>query len=424
MSLAFGAFLAGLMISDTEYSHSAFGNLIPFKDVFTSFFFVSIGMLLDMGFVIDHPWLVIGSVLLVIILKAFIAGLTAFALGHTFFGTVVVGFSLAQVGEFSFILAGLGLTHKIITPEHYQLFLAVAITSMALSPLLIQTAQPLAKLILRLPLPPFIVNGLFPLRQVEIPEISKHVVLIGKDSRAINLADMIRSMKLPFTSIVFDTDRARKEMEKGNMTVFGDATYEPVLRQAFVHTAGLVVVSVGNLITALSIVEHIRTMNKHAHVIVRTRHVTDIEELYKLGANQVIPEEFETAIDFFERILGKYLIPRMDIERAIARVRKDNYGIFRERGRVRGSTLLRDIPDIEIAAVRVGEKSVFAGKTIAETAMRKTCGVTMVAIKHRDTVVPNPEPLTTINGNDIAYLLGKPEMIAIATDLLTKEIQK
>ena len=114
----------------------------------------------------------------------------------------------------------------------------------------------------------------------------------------------------------------------------------------------------------------------------------------------------------------------MDIERAIARVRKDNYGIFRERGRVRGSTLLRDIPDIEIAAVRVGEKSVFAGKTIAETAMRKTCGVTMVAIKHRDTVVPNPEPLTTINGNDIAYLLGKPEMIAIATDLLTKEIQK
>ncbi len=420
MSLAFGAFLAGLMISDTEYSHSAFGNLIPFKDVFTSFFFVSIGMLLDMGFVIDHPWLVIGSVLLVIILKAFIAGLTAFALGHTFFGTVVVGFSLAQVGEFSFILAGLGLTHKIITPEHYQLFLAVAITSMALSPLLIQTAQPLAKLILRLPLPPFIVNGLFPLRQVEIPEISKHVVLIGKDSRAINLADMIRSMKLPFTSIVFDTDRARKEMEKGNMTVFGDATYEPVLRQAFVHTAGLVVVSVGNLITALSIVEHIRTMNKHAHVIVRTRHVTDIEELYKLGANQVIPEEFETAIDFFERILGKYLIPRMDIERAIARVRKDNYGIFRERGRVRGSSLLRDIPDIEIAAVRVGEKSLFAGKTIAETAMRKTAGVTIVAINHGGKISANPEPSAAIHANDILYLLGKPEMIALASNILSE----
>ena len=424
MSLAFGAFLAGLMISDTEYSHSAFGNLIPFKDVFTSFFFVSIGMLLDLGFVAANPWLVIGAVVLVIVIKAFVAGLTAFSLGHAFFGTVVVGLSLAQVGEFSFILAGLGLMHEIITPVHYQIFLAVAITSMALSPLMIQASKPLANLILRLPLPPMLVNGLFPLRQVEIPEISKHTVLIGKDSRAINLSSMIRSMGLPFTSIVFDTDLARREMEKGNLTVFGDATFEPVLRQAFVHTAELVVVSVGNLITALSIVEHIRSMNKHAHVIVRTRHVTDIEELYRLGANQVIPEEFETAIDFFERILGKYLIPRMDIERAIARTREDNYGTFRDSGKVGGYSLLKDIPEIEIAAVRVGEKSVFAGKTIAETAMRKTCGVTMVAIKHGDTVIPNPEPATTVHGNDIAYLLGKPEMIAIATDLLTKEIQR
>lgn len=424
MTLAFGAFLAGLMISDTEYSHSAFGNLIPFKDVFTSFFFVSIGMLLDLGFVAEHPWLVLATVLLVILVKTAVAGFTAFALGHTFFGTVMVGFSLAQVGEFSFILATIGLTNKIITPYHYQLFLAVAITSMALSPFLIQASRPLANLILKLPLPPRVVSGLFPLRQVEIPEISKHTVLIGKDSRAINLASMISSMGLPFTSIVYDTDLARSEMEKGNLTVYGDATFEPVLRQASVHTAELVVISVGNLITALAIVEHTRQMNKHAHIIVRTRHVTDIEELYRLGANQVIPEEFETAIDFFERILGKYLIPRMDIERAIARTREDNYGTFRDRSRVGGYSLLKDIPDIEIAAVRVVEKSVFAGKTIAETAMRKTCGVTMVAIKHGDTVIPNPEPTTKVHGNDIAYLLGKPEMIAIATDLLTKEIQR
>ncbi len=420
MSLAFGAFLAGLMISDTEYSHSAFGNLIPFKDVFTSFFFVSIGMLLDLGFVADHPWLVIGAVVLVIFLKTFIAGMTAFTLGHTFFGTVVVGLSLAQVGEFSFILAGVGLTYSIITPYHFQLFLAVAITSMALSPLMIQVSKPLANLILRLPLPPYMVNGLFPLKQVDIPEISNHVVLIGKDSRAINLAAMVKSMGLPFTSVVFDTDRARREMEKGNLTVFGDATYEPVLRQAFVHTAEMVVISVGNLITALSIVEHTRAMNKHAHIIVRTRHVTDIEELYRLGATQVIPEEFETAIDFFERILGKYLIPRMDIERAIARTREDNYGIFRDRSKMGGYSLLKDIPDIEIAAVRVVEKSLFAGKTIAQTAMRKTAGVTIVAINHEGQISANPEPSTIINGNDILYLMGKPEMIALASNILSE----
>lgn len=424
MSLAFGAFLAGLMISDSEYSHSAFGNLIPFKDVFTSFFFVSIGMLLDLGFVYDHPWLVIATVLLVIVLKTVVAGFTAFTLGHTFFGTVVVGLSLAQVGEFSFILARLGLTNKIITPYHYQLFLAVAITSMALSPMLIQVSKPLANRILRLPLPPFLVNGLFPLKQVEIPELKSHIVLIGKDSRAINLAAMVKKMDLPFTSIVFDPDRARQQIENGNLAVFGDATNEPVLRQAYVHNAEMVIISIGNLITAMSIVEHVRRMNKHAYIIVRTRHVTDIEELYRIGATQVIPEEFETAIDFFERILGKYLIPRMEIERAIARIREDNYGIFRDKGKVGGYSLLKDIPDIEIAAVKVGEKSVFAGKTIAETALRKTCGVTMVAVKHGDRVIPNPEPSTLISGSDIAYLLGKPEMIAIATDLLSKEVDQ
>jgi len=424
MSLAFGAFLAGLMISDSEYSHNAFGNLIPFKDVFTSFFFVSIGMLLDLGFVYDHPWLVIATVLLVIVLKTIVAGFTAFSLGHTFFGTVVIGLSLAQVGEFSFILARLGLTNKIITPYHYQLFLAVAITSMALSPLLIQVSRPLASLILKLPLPQFLVDGLFPLKQVEIPEIKSHIVLIGKDSRAINLAAMIKKMELPFTSIIFDPDRARKQIENGNLAVFGDATNEPVLRQAYVHTAEMVIVSVGDLIKAMSIVEHVRRMNKHAYIIVRTRHVTDIEELYRIGATQVIPEEFETAIDFFERILGKYLIPRMETERAIARIREDNYGIFREKDKDRRYSLLKDIPDIEIAAVKVEEKSVFAGKTIAETALRKTCGVTMVAVKHGDDVIPNPGPATLISGDDIVYLLGKPEMIAIATDLLSKEIDQ
>lgn len=423
MSLAFGAFLAGLMISDTEYSRSAFGNLIPFKDVFTSFFFVSIGMLLDLGFVYEHPWLITGAVLLVVCLKALIAGFTAFALGHAFMGTVVVGLSLAQVGEFSFILATLGLNHEIITPYHYQLFLAVAITSMALSPLLIQASKPLATLILKVPLPPFMVNGLFPLKQVDIPEISNHVVLIGKDSRVVNLASMIEKMGLPFTSIVFDPDRARKEIEKGHLVVFGDSTSEPVLRQAFVHTAEMVVVSVGNLITAMSIVEHIRAMNKHAYVIVRTRHVTDIEELYRLGANQVIPEEFETAIDFYERILGKYLIPRMEIERSIARIREDNYGIFREKSKAERYSLLKDIPEIEIAAVKVREKTVFIGKTIAETALRKTSGVTMVAIKQGDNIIPNPEPSLVIHEDDIAYLLGKPEMIAIATNLLSEEVR-
>ena len=419
MSVAFGAFLAGLMISDTEYSHSAFGNLIPFKAVFTSFFFVSIGMLLDVGFVISHLWLVVATVLLVILLKTIVAGFTAFVLGHTFFGTVVVGLSLAQVGEFSFVLAGVGLSNKIITPYHFQLFLTVAITSMALSPILIQVSRPLANLILKLPLPQYLVEGLFPVKQVDIPEIKNHIVVIGKDLRAVNLSAMIKTMGLPFTSVVFDPELARRQIEDGDLAVFGDAVDEPVLRKAYAHTSEMIIVSVGDPIIAMAIIERVRTMNKHAFIIVRTKHVTDIEDLYRTGASQVIPEEFETAIDFFERILGKYLIPRMEIERALARIREDNYGIFRDKQKVQGYSLLKDIPDIEIAAVKVSEDFVFAGKKISETTMRKTYGVTLVALTHDDKIIPNPEPAMQISAGDIAYLLGKPEMIAVAVDVLS-----
>lgn len=419
MSLAFGAFLAGLMISESEYSHNAFGRLIPFKDVFSSFFFVSIGMLLDVSFVVHHPWAILLIVTLVIFIKTLIGGFTAFILGHPFSGTVTVGMSLAQVGEFSFILAGMGLAYKILAPYDYQMFLAVAITTMALTPLMMSIAKPLAGIGLKLHLPQFMIDGLFPVTQVEIPEMRNHIVLIGKDSRAINLAAMIKQMELPFTSILFDPNRAKAQIEKGDMAVYGDAGDEPVLRKAFVHTAEMIIVSVGDLIKALDITEKVRRMNKHAHIIVRSKHVTDIEELYKLGANQVIPEEFETAIDFFERILGKYLIPRMEIEKAIARVRKDNYGIFREKSKDARYSLIKDIPDIEIAAVTVGAGSEFAGKKILETALRKKHGVTLVAIKHSDAVIPNPEPSAIIHSGDIVYLFGKPEMVAVAVDTFT-----
>ena len=119
MSLAVGAFLAGLMISESGYSHNAFGNIVPFKDTFTSFFFVSIGILLDLNFVIAHPWLVVLSALMLIFFKALLAGITAFLLGHTFRGVVMVGIALSQVGEFSFILAKMGLDYQIISTFYY-----------------------------------------------------------------------------------------------------------------------------------------------------------------------------------------------------------------------------------------------------------------------------------------------------------------
>ncbi|NLO01081.1 MAG: cation:proton antiporter [Bacteroidales bacterium] len=167
MSLAFGAFLAGLMISESEYSHNAFGNLIPFKDTFTSFFFVSIGMLLNLEFIRDNILLVTGSVLLVIFLKSIIASLTGFVLGHTLRGIVIIGLSLSQVGEFSFILAKVGFSSGVISQFNYQLFLAIAVISMAITPFVMNLSKPFSDWVLRFRIPGFLRNGIFPLKEVE-----------------------------------------------------------------------------------------------------------------------------------------------------------------------------------------------------------------------------------------------------------------
>ncbi|MGQ8336325.1 cation:proton antiporter domain-containing protein [Sunxiuqinia sp. A32] len=416
ISLAFGAFLAGLMISESEYSHNAFGHLVPFKDTFTSFFFVSIGMLLDLGFVVDHPMLVLSTVLLVLFVKMIIAGGTAFILGHTFRGTIMVGFALCQVGEFSFILAQSGLDYQIIPEYYYQLFLAVAVISMSVTPILIMMSKPVANRALKFPLPKVWVEGLFPLTQIEVPEYKNHLVFIGKDNRALSLSRMAKYLNLKYISIVFDPGIVKKMQEKGETVLYGDAINEPILEKAHVDTADVIVVSVGNFITSMSIVQKVRQMNSHAFLLVRAKDVAEIKELYKLGASQVIPEEFETAIDLFERVLNNRLVPKREINSVIAKIRDDHYGIFREEDE-KSSLIFKELPNVEIVALKVRDGSSVIGKSIQDIKFRKTFGVTLVAILRDEELIEHPEPTQVLEKGDICYIMGKPEQISQSVEL-------
>ena len=419
ISLAFGAFLAGLMISESEYSANAFGHLIPFKDTFTSFFFVSIGLLLDLSFVADHLMLVFSTVLLVLVIKMVIAGGTAFVLGHTFRGTIMVGFALCQVGEFSFILAQSGLKYNIIPDYYYQLFLAVAIISMSVTPILMMISRPAADQLLKLPIPKVWVEGLFPLPQIEVPALENHVVFIGKDARSLNLSVMAKYLKMPYISIIFDPGTVKKLQEKGETVIYGDATNEPILEKAHINTADVAVVSVGNLIVSMSVVDKIRQLNPHVFIIVRTKKVVDIEELYKLGANQVIPEEFETAIDLFERVLKKRLVPQREINRVMAKIRNDHYGIFRDTTN-KSDELFKELPNLEIMALKVREGSFVIGKSIREIRFRKVFGVTLVAILRKDKLIEHPDGNRKLEMDDTVYIMGRPEQIANAFELFGK----
>jgi CPA2 family monovalent cation:H+ antiporter-2 len=420
MSLAFGAFLAGLMISDSQYSRTAFGNVIPLKDLFASFFFISIGILLDLNFVFDNAWLVVLTVIIVIFFKALMASGTAFLLGHTFRGTIMVGFALSQVGEFSFILAKMGLDYAIISTFHYQLFIAIAVISMSFTPLLMQVSRPFSNVLLKLPLPKKLVEGIFPLPQVNIPGFKNHLVFIGKDSRALNLSVMARNMDLPYISIVFDPDSVRKRQLKGEMVIYGDAVNEPILQKAHTDKADIVVISVGNMITSMAVIEKVRNMNPHAYIIVRAKKVEDIEELYKIGANKVIPEEFETSLELFDQVLSKLLIPRREINSVITRIRDDNYGIFREKDTKSDLSTLKNYANIEITAVRVDDRSPVIGKSLVEMQFRNTFGVTIAALLRKKVLFDNPDPETIFEKGDLLYIMGRSEQIANATELFAK----
>ena len=366
MSIAFGAFLAGLMISDSEYSHNAFAKMLPFKDIFTSFFFVSVGMLLDLSFIMENPWLVLISVVLVIVLKTFIAGGVGFIMGHTFKGTVLVGLALSQVGEFSFILAKIGVDQSIISNFYFQLFLAVSVTTMAITPFLIKFASPLANRLLKLPLPDFWVNGLFPMKEIAIPELKNHLVIIGTDASAIKLAQMAKYFELQHASIIFDPSIAKEKMDAGDNVVYGDAANDPILLQAHVDKAEIVVISIGNMITSMAIIDRVRHLSKNVRILARVHSVENVGPMYKAGADQVLPEKLEIAIDLFNRVLVEKLYPLRDINRMLTHLRNTHLGEYTDKDKVNVSSIFDEMATINIAAVSVEEGSEADGKSVID----------------------------------------------------------
>ena len=422
MSLAFGAFLAGLMISESEYSHNAFGNLIPFKDTFTSFFFVSIGMLLDLSFIIDNYMLVISSVLLVIAIKTIIAGGVGFILGHTFLGTVLVGLALAQVGEFSFVLAKIGFENEIISNYYYQLFLAVAVITMSLTPFLVKLARPIAKKILKLPLPKFIVEGIFPLKSIEIPELKNHLVIIGKDTSSLKLSRMAGYYNIKHASIIFDPVIAKEKMDKGDIVIYGDAVNEPILHAAHTESADLIVVSIGSLIPAMAIIETIKKINPNALIVARSKYIKNVEDLYRVGADQILPEKLEIALDLFNRILLKRLYSKKDINQMLFDSRKMLLGELTEKDPVKQPSIMDELSGINISAITVDKNSEADGISIKDLGLRKKAGVTILAIKRDNEIIQHPCPSTKLMGNDITYVIGDEEQINYANGVFMSEI--
>jgi CPA2 family monovalent cation:H+ antiporter-2 len=226
-------------------------------------------------------------------------------------------------------------------------------------------------------------------------------------------------MNVPYVSIVFDPDMVRKRQLKGETVIYGDAINEPILHLAHIQSAKIIVVSIGNVITASAIIEKVRHLNKHAFILVRTKYVTDIEKLYSLGANEVVPEEFETAIDLFKIVLEQLIVSQHEINKIVTKIRADHYGIFQDKEVKQDTLALKGLPNIEIVAYTIVSPSPIIEKSIAEVQFRKTYKVNLVAILRNDVLMENPRVSTVFQDGDTLYFIGKSDQVNNAVEMLS-----
>lgn len=418
LSLSLGAFLAGLIISESEYSHQALGSILPFRDVFTSIFFVSVGMLFNLPSFAEHPLEFTGAALAVLTGKSIFAAMVVLALGYPLRTAILSGMALGQVGEFAFILSSYGVDYGLLNPDFYKYFIIVSVLTMALTPFIINLAPVVANWVLRLPLPASWKSGAGPLKNVDTT-IVDHLVIIGFGVNGRNLARAATASGIPYAILEMNPDLVGNARREGEPVYFGDATQPEVLKQANITAARVAVVAISDAAATIRICDLIRRISPEVHLIVRTRYIQEIEGLYRVGANEVIPEEFETSIEIFTLVLRKYLVPRVDIENFISEVRSDGYEMLRSLSKK--SPNLNDIKlhfhGAEITNLRLEANAPAAGKTLAEIELRSKYGVSLLLIQRGSETIINPDGDTALQEDDQAVLLGTPELINSVTGL-------
>ena len=421
LSLALGAFFAGLVISETDHAYHATGIVLPFHQLFMSFFFVSIGMLVDLHQFAAAPLTIIGLTIAVVLLKVFTTLIAVWVLKYPLRTALYSGLALFQLGEFSFILAIPGLQTGLLSAEHYQTFLSVSILSMGATPFVLEYADRIVRRIFLSFLPGRVGQRLDRLMRVKRQQeksdgkmMKDHVVIVGFGLNGQNVANAAANSGIRCVVIEEEPDLAEKAHALGMTVILGDATNTHLLEQAHVERARVVVVAISDPPQTLKIVANVRSISGTAHIIVRTRYVRDLQANFDAGANEVIPEEFETSIEIFHRVLRKYLVPEARIHDLVANIRSDHYGLLR--GSVPKKSHVHDehltIPGLEIATLPVTlGRSKVVGRTIAESALREKYGITVLAIRRKERYITNVSGDAKIHTDDLLYLLGSPESI-------------
>lgn len=426
LSLALGAFIAGMILSESDFSHQVTAEFLPFRDVFNSIFFVSIGLLLSVGTMIENISTVALWVLFLVVGKFLIIWTVVQLLGFPQRVSVIAALSLAQIGEFSFVLAKAGKGVNLLPETDYQSFLAASIISMIATPFMISAAPHLGYLMQRIfkdktDLPTN--EGEEEIHLTSSGGLQHHVIIVGYGLNGRNLARVLRSVAIPYTILDLNAETVRQAKANGEKINFGDSTRREVLHHAHIEEAYAMVLAMSDPQSARRCVSQARKMNPTLHIIVRTRYTSEITELLEAGANEVIPEEFETSIEIFARVLQRYGIDRNTIENQIGKIRRQGYEMLRSPSvaPINLGKLNAALNSATTETVKLEADSPVVGKTLAELDLRGKTGATLIAVLRGEETKINPDAKYILSENDILVLLGTTEKIENAVRLLQAE---
>lgn len=421
LSLALGAFLAGLVISESEYAFQAISDILPFKESFNGLFFISVGMLMNLSFLAKNPFMILGALAFILILKTCTGFLSVHLLGHPTRISLQTGICLAQIGEFSFVLAMAGRSVGLINDTLYQLFLSASVLTMLLTPSMIQVSPRLSSWLGSKK----ILERLDRMRRRAARErISLrregHVIVIGFGLNGRNLAGVLKETSIPYVVLELNNDTVLEMKKRGEPIFYGDGTSPEILHKLGVETARLLVVVISDPASTRRIVQIARKLNPRLYIIVRTRYTAEVDDLTKLGANEVIPEEFETSIEIFAKVLHHYQIPNNLITHQIEKIRSGSYEAFRRVGlpikRIQEKCEIH--ADFEIETYQIDEHTPASGRSLKDLKIHSEVDATILAVRRGEQIIPNPEPDFIFNPGDILYLIGRKETVCQAVDLL------
>ncbi|MGH8283473.1 MAG: monovalent cation:proton antiporter-2 (CPA2) family protein [Gammaproteobacteria bacterium] len=420
LSLALGAFLAGMMLAETEYRHEVEADIRPFRDILLGLFFVTVGMLINPHTLERHWWLLLIAVAIILLFKTLLIALLSRGLGTERGAALRTGIVLAQCGEFGFALLALGLTQGVIRAPVAESGLAVIVLSMIAGPLLIRVNRGIAERVF-----PGNDAGDRDRLQHDIGphrlHAGNHVLIVGYGRVGQNVARFLESESFEFVALDLDPVRVKRAREAGDPVYYGDATNSGVLQAAGVERARAVVICYFQVPTALKILEHVKKIRSDMPVLVRTRDDVDLDKLMQAGATEVIPETMESSLMVASHLLHLLGMPMSKILRKMQEVRSNRYSLLRSvfRGQdalpMDASHAFRE--QLYTVTLNAGAKAI--DRSIGEFNL-KDKGVVVTALRREGVVGRQPSKDTILKEGDVLVLWGTPEDLEISEEKLLR----